>query len=289
MLIGFVGDVHGRVFQALALLATWQVAANRQFDFIIQVGDMGAFPDASRMDDATRRYLAVDPAEADFGRLLQADDSLAEGVRRVRTHLAGPVYFLRGNHEDVGWLRAIPMDATGTAAVDRLGLLRYVPDGTVLERAGVRVAFLGGVETSEPRDDSLDEAAYARLLAMAPGSFDVLVTHDAPYGVAVGYGGQTQGSAKLSRLVEAIRPRWWVAGHLHHIIGPQRFGATTYLGLSSLVASARWQPGRRGLLAGCLAVPDTVGGDLLPVTDDWLAVFPTPFQFESWAVEFGGV
>lgn len=44
MLIGFVGDVHGRVFHAIAALATWQVRTGKRFDLLIQVGDLGAYP-----------------------------------------------------------------------------------------------------------------------------------------------------------------------------------------------------------------------------------------------------
>ena len=49
MLIGFKGDLHGRVLHALALVATWQKRNNRSFDLLTQVGDMAAFPDMARL------------------------------------------------------------------------------------------------------------------------------------------------------------------------------------------------------------------------------------------------
>ena len=64
MIIGFLGDVHGRVFHAVAVAATWQAATGQKFDLIIQAGDMGAYPDESRMDASTLRYLKSDPSEA---------------------------------------------------------------------------------------------------------------------------------------------------------------------------------------------------------------------------------
>ncbi len=45
LLIGFIGDLHGRVFHALAPVATWQRRAGRRLDLVIQVGYLGAFPD----------------------------------------------------------------------------------------------------------------------------------------------------------------------------------------------------------------------------------------------------
>ena len=50
MLIGFVGDLHGRVLHAFALIVTWQKRNGRRFDLLVQVGDMGAFPDMSSLE-----------------------------------------------------------------------------------------------------------------------------------------------------------------------------------------------------------------------------------------------
>lgn len=50
VLIGFVGDLHGRVLHALALIVTWQKRNERRFDLLIQVGDMAAFPDMVRLE-----------------------------------------------------------------------------------------------------------------------------------------------------------------------------------------------------------------------------------------------
>src|SRR5438105_15602182 len=84
MLIGCVGDVHGRVYHALAALATWQVERSKTLDLLIQVGDLGAYPALHRADPAPHPYLAADPAEADFARMLRAGGPRAERLRRVR-------------------------------------------------------------------------------------------------------------------------------------------------------------------------------------------------------------
>ena len=99
MLIGFVGDVHGLVYHAIALVTTWQRKTGKKLDFVIQVGDMGAHPSLDRIDEAGRRHIEIDPAQGDFSRLLQADGLRAERLRAVRNELAAPIHFLRGNHE----------------------------------------------------------------------------------------------------------------------------------------------------------------------------------------------
>ena len=48
MIIGFIGDVHGLVYHALALTATWQAKTGKRFDHLIQLGDMAASPDPDR-------------------------------------------------------------------------------------------------------------------------------------------------------------------------------------------------------------------------------------------------
>ncbi len=188
MLIGFVGDMHGRAFHAVAALATWQVRAGRRCDLLIQVGDLG-YPDPARTDEATERYAAADPAEADLGRLLRAAGPRAARLRRLRRQFAGPIHCIRGNHEDFAWLRRLPLDPeSGTAPVDPFDLFRYVPDGMVRRFGDLRIAFLGGVE--ERSDDAaIDREACDALLALGPGAVDVLVTHQGPYGSSIGFRG----------------------------------------------------------------------------------------------------
>ncbi len=285
MLIGFVDDVHGMVFHALAALATLQERLGRHFDLLVQVGDMGAYLDPARMDEASKRYLEAEPSQGDFARLLRAEGQLAERLRRLRGEFSGPLHVIRGNHEDYPWLRGLPVDAaSGTVAVDPFDLLRYVPDGTILRSGEFTVAFLGGEESGgSVEDGEIDSEAYGRLTELGPGRIDLLVTHDAPYGLSTGYHGQVQGSRLITELVERLRPTFHLVGHYHHLNGPRSCGRTTFLGLAQLVPSAIRHPEARGLQEGCLAVLDTEKGELQPVTDAWLSEFPTPFDFQAWS------
>jgi len=286
VLIGFIGDVHGQVFHAIAAVATWQARTGQRFDLLIQVGDLGAYPDPARMDAASRQYLAVEPAQADFSRLLRAEGKRAETLRSLRGRVASAVHFIRGNHEDFAWLRQLPVDlATTTAPVDPFDLFRYVPDGTLLERAGFRIAFLGGADDQDAGEGAIDPTAHQSLLGLGPGKIDLLITHDAPYGISVGYYGQTQGSRLITQLIERTQPTFHVAGHLA-LNGPRFYGRTTFLCLDGLVESRRWHPTARGLAPGCLAVLDTAQASLSPVMDPWLSTFDTPFDFDRWAEAF---
>jgi Icc-related predicted phosphoesterase len=281
MRIAFIGDTHGRVLHALAAIATLQRVSATRFDLIVQVGDFG-FPFPERSDESSKRYLAVDPSEGDLGRLLTADGPLAEALVRVGELIGRPVHFVRGNHEDVAWLSGLPVDPSArTARADPFDLFRYVPDGTVLDLEGARIAFLGGVEEL-PGDAALDPAAVGSLMELRARTVDLLVTHEGPYGSSRGYRGDVLGSRLITKLLETLRPAFHVFGHAHSLIGPERLGETTYLGVDALVASAIWRPDARGLKPGCLAVLDTQTRALSHVVDDWLAAFPTPFDFDEW-------
>ena len=227
MLIGFVGDVHGLVYHALALVTTWQRKTGRKLDLVVQVGDMGAYPTLDSIDEAGRRHVEIDPAQADFSRLLQADGVRAEHLRAVRGEMSSAIHFLRGNHEDFQYLSGLPLDeADGTAKVDGFGLFRYVPDGTVLQLRDLKIAFLGGIEAKGADPRSIDTEAYQLLMDLGPGSLDILATHEPPYGVGIGYRGQVSGSKLITGLIEHTQPAFHFSGHVHHLNGPRSYGRT---------------------------------------------------------------
>ena len=187
---------------------------------IVQLGDMGAYPSLDRIDDAGRRPIELDPAQADFSRLLQTDGLRVECLRAIRREMAAPIHFLRGNHEDFQYLGDLPRDeADATARVDEFDLFRYVPDGTVLPIGDLRITFLGGIETEAPDPRSIDSNAYEILMDLGPGSFDILATHDPPYGIGIGYRGQMSGSRLVSSLMAHTQPTFHFSGHVHHLNG----------------------------------------------------------------------
>jgi Icc-related predicted phosphoesterase len=262
MRIAFVGDIHGRVLHLLALLLELQ-RTGHAIDRVIQVGDFGAYRDREHMDPGARRFVSDDLAELDFVRLRAPDDGLALLLRHARAQLGAPVLFLRGNHEDHAWLAdRLREGGSSEVAIDDFDLFHFVADGSVLDLGGVRLAILGGA-AGDPFG-RIDNTAHAALGALEPGSIDVLVTHDGPYGISVGYHGNTQGSRRLTELVAHLRPRFHVGGHYHNLNGPRRYGETTYLGLSCLVRPASKDRTRR-IQPGAVAIFDSTARTLTPL------------------------
>jgi Icc-related predicted phosphoesterase len=288
MIIGFIGDVHGKVFNAIAVAAMWQAVTGKRFDLLIQLGDLGAFPDTDRLDEAGKRYLELDPSQLHFQEMLQAQGRRAELLQKMRDSFAGPIYFLRGNHEDFEYLNGLKADhSPPSAPVDPFDLYRYVPDGTVMEFGEMRIAFLGGIETKVPDARSIDGRSYEALKAMGASAFDVLVTHDPPYGISIGFRGNLQGSKMVTELIADTQPAFHLSAHLHHLNGPRVYGRTTSLSISSLEASARWAPHDINYRTGCLAILDTETSTLTPVTDEWLTASRAKnFDPDTWFENF---
>ncbi len=284
MKIGFIGDIHGRVFHVLGAALAWQQALGVRLDLIVQVGDFGAFPNPSNFDAPTARYVREDPSEQDFSRLLLASGDLSERLKAVKRQLLRPIHFIRGDHEDFAWLDE-RLAGSEAADVDPFGLFRHVADGAVLNLDGTRLAFLGGSDTDKV-GPAIDNETYETLLHLEPRSVDVLVTHDAPWAVSTGYQGQIQGSRRISALVEALEPRHHIAGHYHHLIGPKKFGRTTYLGLACLLHPPSRDPSRQ-VPPGAFVLLDTEEARARFVADRWVDRISENFDFECLIDQLG--
>src|SRR5262245_4902644 len=57
------GDLHGRVLPAFRLAAAWSREHGTRVEGLLQVGDLGYFPDPCRLDVATLRHALDDPLE----------------------------------------------------------------------------------------------------------------------------------------------------------------------------------------------------------------------------------
>lgn len=275
MKVAFIGDVHGCVLHAFGSVLMVQSRRNIRLDAVIQVGDLGAYPGADRFDEPSRRFIADNPAQGDFFRLLDPSPQLTAGVRATLAQMP-PILFLSGNHEDHEWLASLhAAAASDIATVDPLGAFHHVVCGHVMEVAGLRVAFLGLIEAPGKMD--FDEAAYARLLAAEPGSVDVLVTHEGPHGMSRNRRGEMQGSAKLTALIDHLQPPLHISGHVHHENGPRYYGGTVSYALAQLVTpnTTRYNPEpanpEHRVSAGSIGLLDTETRTFEYLHDDWLA------------------
>jgi len=211
MLICAAGDIHGAMDRLYQDVLAFEAVLGVRFDYVLHVGDFGIWPDANRIDKATRYHDGAGDFPAWF----------SENRCAPR-----PTLFIKGNHEDFMWL-----DARQDA--DVLPGLTYLRNGHTVDihdrRGGqIRVGGVGGcygpsdyLRRSErlqgyaKRHYTSDE--IARLAGA--GGVDIVLTHDAPAGVRFerhrqgsGYVSEAKG---LDTLLAQVRPRVCFFGHHH--------------------------------------------------------------------------
>ena len=268
------GDLQGRILPAFRLATVWAREHDTPVAGILQVGDLGYFPDLARLDKATVRHAKDDPTELGAQDII-SPNPLADAVFDD-PDCPPALWFTAGNHEDHDALVSLSQ-ASGRQpdfVVDAYCRVRCIKDGRVAPlKAGPRVGALWGIDGQGPHcRKRLPERAYLsarsadRLLIE---SFDVLLTHDAPLDAKrVGYG-----SEMISAVVQLARPRFAFFGHYHGEGSriDRDFGGTEVYHLSGLELGGRdgcAEPGSVGALTW-----DGEAGEFAFLNPDWLRTF----------------
>lgn len=225
MQIGVFGDVHGQLLLVFHLAARWQQETGQRLDLLLQVGDLGIFPEVKRLDRSTRRHSTATEAGLDFLRYFTRYEP---AVAALLHETSCPLLFVRGNHEDHAWLDTLeqrgPTPAFPVDVYQRLYCLK----------TGVPFLFTHGEETltilgigriGRPAAARKDRPHYLqphekqRLSQLGPGALDVLLTHDGACDQI--YPGS--GSEEIGSICERLHPVYHVFGHYG---GPCRYKQT---------------------------------------------------------------
>jgi hypothetical protein len=91
MIVCAAGDSHGALNRLYADVLDFEASLGVRFEWVLHVGDFGAWPDPSRIDGATRRHEGAGDFPAWWS------ERRAAPRRTV---------FIKGNHEDFVWLDA---------------------------------------------------------------------------------------------------------------------------------------------------------------------------------------
>ncbi|HKB35142.1 MAG TPA: metallophosphoesterase [Gemmataceae bacterium] len=209
------GDLHGRILPAFRLALAWGREHDERLDGLLQVGDLGFFPDPSRMDKATLRHAADDPLERGTELVTvfnkQADALFAE------PDLPAALWFTVGNHEDYDALEQSEHGALAADTdfpVDAYGRVRCLRDGRVTALAGgLRVGALWGIDDRAPnarRKTPLRGRIRPRGATQLAGEkFDVLLTHESPRDAMF----LDSGSEEIDAVLGLAHPAFQFFGH----------------------------------------------------------------------------
>jgi len=216
------GDLHGRILPAFSLAMAWEREHGIRLDGLLQIGDLGYFPDPSRLDKATARHAADDPME--LGACLVAEPNReADAVFRGEGGSPPTLWFTAGNHED---FHALSMRETSgdrrspSFAVDAYSFVRCIRDGQVESLPGsLRVGAVWGIDDRAPnarrRTPERGRIRERSLKALAGATFDVLLTHDGPRDAVLA----DSGSEGLAALISLTRPVFAFFGHYGNRFG----------------------------------------------------------------------
>jgi hypothetical protein len=280
--IAVCGDAHGHLRLMFQLCRLWQLDHGVHLDGILQCGDLGFYPDLSRLDRATRNYAKRDPEELGFAEYLalpkplKRDKLLAQTLNGDPDDLNTvrcPVIFCHGNHEDFELLAQTTSNAP-LAFVDVFQRIYYLRSGEVTELAGLRIAALGGAPEVEAKELSPPLGKYVSPQAanrLQRQDFDVLLSHGSPIGI----GGQSDqwGSSLIREVVHLASPAYHFYAHHAQPIAPAKIGRTSCTWFNDV----NFQRGRHGRFYGqvefgCMGVLTWRGPD-----DHDLAVIDEPW------------
>jgi len=242
------GDIHGRIALMYTLAFLWENESGMKLSGLLQVGDMGAFPNPFKIDEATQKYAQIDPDELGFHKFCTQTQ---EGEFYLSRQNTPNTYFIRGNHEDFEYLGSISQPKT----LDPWQRLYFIPDGQqiTLFKHSERQYIIGGFGGIPPSTEHRARGKKARQTYrkahrhastssrffsedFAKSAFkksekmDILMTHAGPQCPDL-----QSGSIILAELAKRIRPKVHLFGHHHQVIGPcQGPGNSLLVGLEHL-------------------------------------------------------
>ncbi|MBN1673903.1 MAG: metallophosphoesterase family protein [Kiritimatiellae bacterium] len=257
MNIAVIADVHGRVLLAFKLVARYQRETGEHVDLILQCGDMGLFPDLTKLDRATIRHARKESTELGFH-----DDFLTSrhDVRQVLESLDCNLVAVRGNHEDHEFLDGLER-ATDEAVfpVDCYKRIHVLKTGVPFRfEAGdenVTILGIGRVgppvgETELNKPKYIQERETERILELDRAPIDVLVSHDS----ARDFFTSGFGMAEIRWVLDQCRPVYHFFGHsgrpFHSLTDTN--GVTVCAKMSDFEWDEK-DPGKP-LKAGCLGI-----------------------------------
>ena len=210
------GDLHGRILPAFRLAMRWEREHVVRLDGLLQVGDLGYFPEIARLDTATARHAADDPLELGTSLVVEPNRE-ADEVFRGGDGPPPTLWFTAGNHEDFTALAERERGGgrrEASFAVDAYGFVRCIRDGRVETLPGpIRVGALWGIDDKAPharrKTPERGRIRESSITALAGSVFDDLIAHDGPRdAVLVG-----SGSEGLGVLLDLARPAFAFFGH----------------------------------------------------------------------------
>lgn len=262
--LALFADIHGKFLLPFKLVDHYQKQTGKQFDWIIQCGDMGAFPDKSNMDKATLRHAKNDRDELGF-----IDDFCqpSPDIEAFLDELNISMLCVRGNHEDHAFLDDLEAKCTEQAyfPIDCYGRVQVLKTGVPTELTATKnkgdesisLVGVGRIGDRKGRQHSQYIQDYERkLLARFSKKYkncDLLISHDKDIDSQRGYG-----SEEIAKLLDDVA----FAYHFHGHTGEPYHTRTAENGITEIVKIKELEFNTKGKLeAGCMLILEKTAED----------------------------
>lgn len=272
MLIAVFGDLHGKILLAYKLCQRWQKEHKEKLELILQVGDLGVWPDLTKLDKATVRHIEADENELGFLDFVNGSETLDSMFLSKDSDALPDIYFIKGNHEDFDFLNTCVDKRHTSAPIDAYRKINYIANGRAYTHAKgnekIIVGAFGGVDKStiqKPErkhpdayftDKEIQELSLNREI-------NILLTH---------HGSTTKNdvfSEKINTLRTRLSPQYHFYGHMHKEAPIIREGSTFLVQLNLL--GFRKESGRLANQAfGILDWHDRDNNKFEFANDEWL-------------------
>jgi Icc-related predicted phosphoesterase len=263
MNIAIFADVHGRVLLAFKLCARWQQETGERIDLILQAGDLGAYPEMSRLDRPTRKYAERDPTELGFmEHFVNTDPEVAAILAQTYC----PMIFVRGNHEDHAWLDELERQNPGPIfPIDAYQRVYNLKTGIpwTFRQGDEQITVLGIGRISSPVGEiDHEQGKYIQPYESASvyqehtPPADVLLTHHSRTDFVILERGvkikASTGMKEIEHILDTERPAYHFYGHYGG--PPQVRTDTNGVTLSVKLADLHWERGGSNLDAGSMGL-----------------------------------
>lgn len=195
MKVAIFSDIHGKILLPFKLVDLYQKETGKKIDFILQCGDIGAYPNTENLDKATIKHAQYDRDELGFhDEFTKINQSIKSFLDELNIHMI----CIRGNHEDHDFLDDLesknaqntifPIDIYKKVMVCKSGLKQELKaENEVLAFVGIgRIGDRKG--RAEKRFIQDYEKKEIKKLLKTKDIFDVLITHDKDDSSQRGYG-----------------------------------------------------------------------------------------------------
>lgn len=213
--LALFADIHGKFLLPFKLVEYYQSCTGQKIDWIIQCGDMGAFPTKHTMDKATLRHAQHDPDELGFMHdFIQHNPKIADYLQQLNLNML----CVRGNHEDHQFLDQLEQQAGhqpyfSIDAYQRVWVCRSgIPFHLNNEQESISMVGIGRIGDRKGRTDAQFiqpyESKIMKTLAQTQQEIDLLITHDKASESQRGYG-----STEIAELLNHIPFQFHFYGH----------------------------------------------------------------------------